>query len=714
MEKEIIESLQNLKKLNEDRENLKTLEENIKTKSKEIEEAKARKSLIISSSKDIEEDKIKELSEEYENLIKEKDNKKEELEIKFNNSKNDLLNSIDNELKKYKRKNELDELKDSYNTYMDMAKKEQEKIENISKVINESENIDGLMISTLATAKDAKIENEEKAKKVQEEINNYKELDSNIEQYRDLEYLQMRINLLFLDNLNEKTEEEFCNKYFEEQKTAENSIIEENTSNEIPQQEEQKTEINEEIDLDSILEQYSDSKTNYSKEERDEIVNSILQENTSKEPEPKKEEQPKEIDSENVTSKKQSKEKTLSEIYELMSDLEKQVESRPQSVEEKPVEEKSVEGETEQKSKSTNVSKAKPEIKKAPETKKEPVTEVKPKEKTAEEKLENSIKEIKEKIDKATNPDMKKDYMAMLKTQQKQLENIKANKETAKKEEKKLDNKSEVKKELEEQNITKIDIIAYDESTINRPFIKYEVNNGEKIEKNDNNVHYYEGETKDEIIKGYLKEIYPEMNFKSNEGLQELKKYEKADVNIVKILRNNKKLLNDYISRLNGIDIENNDYVKISYDISKLSKANISKEEKKQLEKNAYEHRNIAKIKKNLLQSVKFALWNFNEKRNNDKSIKSFPITQAPVKTEELEEDIDGIYPETSKKIDDMIKEKNNSKEPGFKDQYKVNTAEIKFPEISDFDPELAKNYEYSKKYGQQTKRSKDSSKDRE
>ena len=38
MEKEIIESLQNLKKLNEDKENIKALEESINEKSKEIED----------------------------------------------------------------------------------------------------------------------------------------------------------------------------------------------------------------------------------------------------------------------------------------------------------------------------------------------------------------------------------------------------------------------------------------------------------------------------------------------------------------------------------------------------------------------------------------------------------------------------------------------------------------------------------------------------
>ena len=73
MEKEIIESLQNLKKLNEDKENIKALEESINEKSKEIEEAKNRILLETDSSlKDIEEDKVEKLSEEYENMVIEK------------------------------------------------------------------------------------------------------------------------------------------------------------------------------------------------------------------------------------------------------------------------------------------------------------------------------------------------------------------------------------------------------------------------------------------------------------------------------------------------------------------------------------------------------------------------------------------------------------------------------------------------------------------
>ncbi len=434
-------------------------------------------------------------------------------------------------------------------------------------------------------------------------------------------------------------------------------------------------ELDELEDAKKICENYLSEVKAPSKEEEEKIktINSIL--NGTYDEIENIENEPKTIEPETV--EKETVEQEIESKVEPTEETKTELETEPEETiktEIKPKPTKISEVEEKTKFEEATVSKVEPE------TKKEPVTEVKPKEKTAKEKLEDSIEEIKGKIEKAKDPVMKKGYMAMLKVQQENLEKIKEREESEKKLTNKSVNTSDVKKELEEQNITKIDIIAYDEGTKNRPFIKYEVDNNKKY--NDSNVNYYESETKNELIKGYLKEIYPEMSFKSNEGLQELKKYEKADVNIVKILKSNKKLLNDYISRLNGIDIENNDYVKISYDISKLSKSNISKEEKKQIEKNAYEHRNIAKVKKNLLQSIKFAFWNFNEKRNNDKITKSFPITKTPVKSEDLEE---GITPESAKTIENMINEKH------FKEKYKVNDGEMKFPEVSDLDPDLAK-----------------------
>ncbi len=355
----------------------------------------------------------------------------------------------------------------------------------------------------------------------------------------------------------------------------------------------------------------------------------------------------------------------------------------------------------EDKMKTTSEPEVKPENKKEVTTK----TENKPiKEKTASktklEELEENKNNLIQEMENEKDPTKKLAIQEMLKTVEEEIE----------KEKTKPNIRENFQKEVEKgkNKITDIEVNAYKNNLV--PVIRYTTLDASEHEFK--NVHYeYTQEKKEEVLKSYLSDIYPKMEFNSEEEKQELKKYEKADINIVNLLRNDKESLEEYIALLNGEKQKDENSLEIVYDIRKLSKSNISKEEKANLENCAFEHRHIAKVKKNMLQTIKFAFKGFKERINNSRNIKALPETTELVKNKK---EVEGIDPETSKKIDDMIKEKNNSKEPGFKDQYKVNTAEIKFPEISDFDPELAKNYEYSKKYGQQTKRSKDSSKDRE
>ena len=652
MEKEIIESLQNLKKLNEDKENIKALEESINEKSKEIEEAKNRILLETDSSlKDIEEDKVEKLSEEYENMVIEKNSKKEELEIKFNNSKTDLLNNIDNELKKYKRKDELDKLKDSYNAYINVAKNAQTTIERLVNDFNEGKNVDQSM---LISARKEKAENEENAKKVQEEINNYKELDSNIEQYQDLKYLQMRINGMFLDNLDEKTEEEFCNKYIKK----DNEKVEESTDNK---------------DNSKKIEESTESKESDNRK----VVEELFSLMESRLLEYRKSIQSLQL----AVSFKESKDEKWEKIHtDRMLQYGRNVKAIENEIEEKAKEAKKYLTKEDkikvlefEKQENECVEKARKYVLKYKEIEKKQNEPEKNENNVATNKgldsktskadnLKRKIEELDEDIANETNPDKINAYKLMKQTAEKELKE-----ET----EKKLNNKTV--NTIEEPNITKIGIVAYNVDTKNRPFMQYEIDNDKKYD--DNNINYYESKTKNELIKGYLKEIYPEIDLESNEGMQELKKYENADVNIVKVLKSNKKLLNDYISRLNGIDIENNDYVKISYDISKLSKSNISKEEKKQIEENAFKHRKIATIHKNLFQSIKFAIMGFKERRENKvKLLNPAKIEKSPIKEEKEE----GISEEAKKSILQLMKDKkerqNNIKNM---DTY-LNTLEFK------------------------------------
>lgn len=238
--------------------------------------------------------------------------------------------------------------------------------------------------------------------------------------------------------------------------------------------------------------------------------------------------------------------------------------------------------------------------------------------------------------------------------------------------------------ELEKkEELNDVNIISY--TSDDGPTISYK-----KGDKEFSRTAIYKYDDKMVEIKKILSKINPKIDFESEDGKNELKKYEKADFNIVDVLKNNPERLQEYIDLLNGEieqDTEDAKALKISYDIRKLNKAKISKEEKKELETIAYEHRDIADVKTTFFQKIKFAFRGFKDRMNKSKEQKLLEAGQNKDISEESELDS-----ETKKAIEKGIKEKHANKENtenksyNFKDEYKVPV------EVSKKIDEIAKN----------------------
>lgn len=191
-------------------------------------------------------------------------------------------------------------------------------------------------------------------------------------------------------------------------------------------------------------------------------------------------------------------------------------------------------------------------------------------------------------------------------------------------------------------------------------------------DKNNTVIHYFTADSKghlevakykfrdgekEQIIIDALKTAYP--NMKDQELSNEFAKYKNADPNIVKLLaeKGNANRLVEYGNLLNKKIIKKDkakEPLYIEYDISKLSKSNMSDEEKQELENYAFQHRDIAKIKKNLLQTIKFAFRSFKEKTIKSKNVKALNpgVTVAALEDKGLSDD-------TKQKIQNMVDEKN-------------------------------------------------------
>lgn len=213
MEK-IKEELEKIINLNNDKNDFSKLKQNIKMKETELDKLNANLQLQMSGTplKSIAQEKLDIAKKEFEKMQEDKNKKQKELNEKFEAQKENLVLEIEKELKKYIRKSEIDNLKSSKKAYENIANNAEKTVKRIIKDFNDGKNIDQSMLNS---AKEEMKVNREKAEEVNKEIENYVEIDSNIEKYSDLEYLKTRMQALTLEELDEKTEEKFCKKYFE-------------------------------------------------------------------------------------------------------------------------------------------------------------------------------------------------------------------------------------------------------------------------------------------------------------------------------------------------------------------------------------------------------------------------------------------------------------------------------------------------------------------
>ena len=191
-------------------------------------------------------------SEEFEEMKSEKESQQNDLNEKFENSKSDLISSIDEEMSKYKKKSEIDNLKSQKQAYERIAENAQKTIDNAIRNFNEGKQINQTIVDN---AREELKTNKEKATEVESKLEGYIELESNLEQYKDLEYLKTRTQGLRVTDIDKDLESGFVSKYFgekeneEEQKNnVENSNSESSKDEENQQGNETETKSNEPSD----------------------------------------------------------------------------------------------------------------------------------------------------------------------------------------------------------------------------------------------------------------------------------------------------------------------------------------------------------------------------------------------------------------------------------------------------------------------------------
>lgn len=212
---EIKKGLEELRNLAKDKENVEKLKENIKTKKAEIEKLneKAKLKMVGTVGKEFADAEVQNAKKELEEIQNEEKTKKEELNENFLVKKENAMSKITAEMAKYKRKSELDQLQSSKRAYERVAENAQKTVEKIIKDFNDGKMVDQSMLSN---AKNEVIYNKAKAEEIGKKLDGYIEIESNLEQYEDLEYLKTRIQGIQLHTLNENIENKFMEKYFKE------------------------------------------------------------------------------------------------------------------------------------------------------------------------------------------------------------------------------------------------------------------------------------------------------------------------------------------------------------------------------------------------------------------------------------------------------------------------------------------------------------------
>lgn len=249
----ILEELEKLNEFNFIKDEYKLKKEELKQENKELEKLNEKVKLTALGSKD-----RVEMQKKYDD----RKNKFIDLEIsmfeinkknlkEFEQQKNRVVSVIDEEMSKYKKSEEFNNLISQKNAYAKIAENSKKDIEKIISEINEGKDVD---LNRLKAARGELKENSRKIEKIEKELEGYKSIEDNSNDVLDLDYLKMRIQSMNLDTMKNIKEDEFFKKY-KKDKEIEKLDLEEN--------EETKNEDNRNSNVEENKD--SEEKTNLSK-----------------------------------------------------------------------------------------------------------------------------------------------------------------------------------------------------------------------------------------------------------------------------------------------------------------------------------------------------------------------------------------------------------------------------------------------------------------
>ena len=219
---EIKNKIEEMMKVVEHKEKIDELGNGVKDKEKELEQLNKefQLSMIGTVDREMKKEEVDKASKELEEITKEKEEQQKNLNEEFGNVRTDLVSSIDKEMEKYKRKSELEELESKKKAYEKIAENAQKTIDKAIESFNKGEKINQAILDN---AREELKVNKEKEDELEHKIEGCKELEANLEEYKDLEYLKTRVQGLKITQINKNLESDFVNKYFKkEEKELEN------------------------------------------------------------------------------------------------------------------------------------------------------------------------------------------------------------------------------------------------------------------------------------------------------------------------------------------------------------------------------------------------------------------------------------------------------------------------------------------------------------
>lgn len=212
---EIKNKIEEMIKVAENKQKIDEIDNSVKEKENELEQLgkELQLSMLGTVDREIKKEQVEKASKEFEEIKKEKERQQKDLNEKFENSKSDLISSIDEEMSKYKRKSKIDNLKSQKQAYERVAENAQKTIENAIKDFNEGKQINNAIVDN---AREELKANKEKAAEIENQLERCIEIESNLEQYKDLEYLKARTQGLSVTGIDKNFESKFVSKYFED------------------------------------------------------------------------------------------------------------------------------------------------------------------------------------------------------------------------------------------------------------------------------------------------------------------------------------------------------------------------------------------------------------------------------------------------------------------------------------------------------------------